>query len=291
MFQDEFLEELKTRLISLAGDILTTLPSILIALVILFLTRYAAMAVEHTISVMTSKFVYSKSLRSLFIQIGRVATWLVSTLFVCTVAFPEVNVGHLINLLGLSSVAIGFAFQDIFKNFLAGILLLLNQTFKLHDEIIVEGFKGEVEAISIRTTSIRTYQGELIIIPNALIFTSPVQVLTSQPYRRTDLAIGVDYNTPLNVAIETLLSAVGQVDGILAQPQPEVDAVNFGDSSIDFLVRYWTAPKTRDVRRAQSRMIIALKVACDKANINIPYPIRTVYHYDQQQFSDNARQS
>ncbi len=158
IFQDEFLIELKTRLVTLFGDALTALPSLLMALVILFLTRYAVMAVEHTISIISSQFIQSKFLRSLFIQVGHVLTWLLSILFVCTIAFPDVNVGHLINLSGLSSVAIGFAFQDIFKNFLAGILLLLNQTFKLHDEITVEGFTGEVEAISIRTTSIQMYR-------------------------------------------------------------------------------------------------------------------------------------
>ena len=83
-----------------------------------------------------------------------------------------------------------------------------------------------------------------------------------------------------------LLKTVYQIDDILETPEPEVDLVNFGDSSIDLIVRYWTAPSQAVVRRFQSEAIMAIKAAFDAADINIPYPIRTVYHYDQQEFND-----
>ncbi|MGD1850787.1 MAG: hypothetical protein ACFCBU_09310 [Cyanophyceae cyanobacterium] len=70
----------------------------------------------------------------------------------------------------------------------------------------------------------------------------------------------------------------------------EVDAVGFGDSSIDLVVRYWTHPEKREVRQTQSRVMLALKKACNKAGISIPYPIRSVYSFDQNQFSDNEAQ-
>ncbi|MGD1900656.1 MAG: mechanosensitive ion channel family protein [Geitlerinemataceae cyanobacterium] len=284
----KFIEQLQTRLVDFVANTLIVIPAILAALVVLFLTRYAVMAVDRAASITVKKVVRSSSLQSLFVKIARVSTWAAGILVVCTIVFPDLSVGDLIGLLGLGSVAIGFAFQDIFKNFLAGILLLLNEPFKLRDEIIVEGYSGKVEDISIRTTSVRTYQGELVVLPNSVLFTNPVTVLTSQPHRRTDLAIGVDYNTPLPMAREVLARTIASVDGVLSNPEPEVDAVGFGDSSIDFLVRYWTTPQTAMVRRAQSSAIVALKAACDEAGISIPYPIRTVYHFDQHDFDDAA---
>lgn len=196
--------------------------------------------------------------------------------------FPSLRLGDIIGLLGLSSVAVGFAFQDIFKNFLAGILLLLNEPFRVNDQIIVNDYEGTVESITIRSTQIRTYFDERIVIPNAIVFTSPVHVLTHYASRRTDLKIGLAYDTPLPIAREVLLEAVLNVEGVLSKPAAEVDLIGFGDSSIDFLVHYWTLPQKIQVRRTLSQVVIALKQACDQEGFNIPYPIRTVYLPDSE---------
>jgi small-conductance mechanosensitive channel len=86
-------------------------------------------------------------------------------------------------------------------------------------------------------------------------------------------------------AIQILLKTVTKVQGVLSNPLPEVDAVSFGDSSIDLMVRYWTLPQKVQVRQTKTRVIIALKEACKQANISIPYPIRT-YYYKQVQEGD-----
>ena len=169
---------------------------------------------------------------------------------------------------------------------MAGILLLLNQPFQLNDQIIVDDFEGTVESINIRSTIIRNYQGEQIVIPNSIVFTNPIEVLTANSHRRTDIAIGLDYNTPLPKARQILHEATSSVEDVLNEPAVEIDIVGFGDSSINFVARYWTRPQKAVVRRTQTKVIMALKAACDKANLNIPYPIRTVYFFDQQKFND-----
>jgi small-conductance mechanosensitive channel len=220
------------------------------------------------------------------VQTSYTFVWVAGILLACIIAFPSLGLGDLIALLGLGSVAIGFAFQDIFKNFLAGILLLLQEPFSLGDQIIVSDFEGTVEEIALRSTQIRTYQGELVVMPNSIVFTSPVQVMTGKLQRRTDLEIGVDYNTPLPLAIKTLHSAAKTVEEVDNTPSIEVDITGFGDSSIDLVVRYWTHPEQKSVRRIKTQMMLALKQACDQADITIPYPIRTVYHFDQEKYSD-----
>ncbi|MDB9518168.1 mechanosensitive ion channel family protein [Roseofilum reptotaenium CS-1145] len=283
-------QEIKQSILNLVGAGIEALPRILVAIAFLMFTSWAAKFARKLSTRVTDMTIKNQSLRSLLIQLSSVAAWVVGILISSVIAFPDLRLGDVVGLLGLSSVAIGFAFQDIFKNFLAGILLLLQEPFRLGDQIIVDGYEGTVEEISIRSTQIRTYQGELIVVPNSIVFTSTVQVLTNLPRRRTDLAIGVDYNTPLSHAIEVLYNAISGVDGVLTEPDPEVDIVGFGDSSIDLKVRYWTIPNQREVCRIQTRVMLALKNACDGAEINIPYPIRTVYHYNQEYFNDTYPQ-
>ncbi|KJH70572.1 mechanosensitive ion channel family protein [Aliterella atlantica] len=274
------IQEIQSSLLRLTGSVIESLPGIIFAIIILLITRYIANVTRRMSIIAGKRILKSDSLRSLLIQITYVSTWVAGVLLACIFAFPDLGLGDIVGLLGLSSVAIGFAFQDIFKNFLAGIILLLNEPFRLGDQIIVNEFEGTIEDITIRSTQIKTYQGERVVIPNAIVFTSPVQVLTAMPHRRTDLALGIDYNTSLSTAMETLLEAIDNVPGVLSSPEPEVDAVGFGDSSIDLMIRYWTLPQKVQVRQTKTRVIVALKKACEQADISIPYPIRTLYYYN-----------
>ena len=283
-------EIVKTIIISLQeliGSAVKIVPGLITALIIILLTRYAAQFVRNIMTRVGDRALRSASLQLLLSKTAYVSTWIVGVLFASVVAFPGLRLGDIIATLGLGSVAIGFAFQDIFKNFLAGVLLLLQEPFRINDQIIVGDYEGTVERIDIRTTKIRTYTGERVLLPNSTVFTSAVQVRTAFNARRTDLAVGVDYNTPLPQAAQLLQQIIASVEGVLDKPTPEIDLVNFGDSSIDFIVRYWTLPYQKEVRHVQTRAVIAIKKAFDDEQINIPYPIRTVYTYDQRKFDDS----
>ncbi|MGB7488278.1 MAG: mechanosensitive ion channel family protein [Phormidesmis sp.] len=284
---NSLLQEVQTKLIDFATQGIFALPAVVLAIVVLILTRSAAQLVRRGVGKVGQRAFKSLSLQSLLMQAGYTLTWVAGILLACIIAFPDVGVSELVGLLGLGSVDIGCAFQDIFKNFLAGILLLLQEPFSLGDQIIVDGYEGTVAEIALRSTQIRTYQGELVVMPNSIVYTSPVQVMTGRPQRRTDLAIGVDYNTPLPMAISTLHEATVGIEEIKKSPAVEVDVVGFGDSSIDLVVRYWTHSEQKSVRRIKTQVMVALKQACDQADINIPYPIRTVYHFDQEKYSDH----
>lgn len=286
LMDGSLIRQIKDSLLDLLDVAIKALPALILAILLLFITSWAAQLTRQVVSNIVGRAIKNQSLRSLLVQLSYVGAWVAGILVASVVAFPDLRLGDIIGLLGLGSVAIGFAFQDIFKNFLAGVILLLQEPFRIGDQIVVEGYEGTVEEIAIRSTQIRTYQGELIVLPNAIVFTNPIQVLTAKRHRRTDLEIGVDYNTPLPLAVDTLIHAVNSVEGVVSEPAAEVDIVAFGDSSINFVVRYWTLPQKVDVRRTRTQVIIALKRACDEASINIPYPIRTVYHFNQEKFSD-----
>jgi len=284
---DSLINEVRQTFIELVGESFKLLPGLVLALIVLLLTRTIANLVRRAAKKVAFRALNSLSLQSLLVQTSYVSTWAFGILLACTLAFQDLGFKDIISLLGLGSVAIGFAFQDIFKNFLSGILLLIQEPFSIGDQIIISDYEGTVEEIALRATKIRTYQGEIVVMPNSIVFTSPVQVMTAKPRRRTDLAIGVDYNTPLSDAVRVLSNATKSIEDIHPSPDVEVDIVSFGDSSIDLIVRYWTNSDQASVRRLKTKVMLALKKACDKADINIPYPIRTVYHFDQEKYEDN----
>ena len=282
----QILDTIFSSLRDLLGSAVKIFPAIITALIIIMLTRYAAQFARKIAEQIGHKTLKSKSLQSLLRKTANITTWIVGIVLACVVAFPGLRLGDIIATLGLGSVAVGFAFQDIFKNFLSGILILIQRPFRIDDQIVIGDYEGTVERIDIRTTKIRTYTGERILMPNSEVFTSAIRVRTAYSKRRTDLAVGVDYNTSLPQAKQILLETIKSVEGVLNKPDSELDIVGFGDSSIDLIVRYWTKPQQKIVRTVQTEAMMAIKQALDEANIGIPYPIRTVYHFDQEKYDD-----
>ncbi|MBE9047544.1 mechanosensitive ion channel family protein [Pleurocapsales cyanobacterium LEGE 10410] len=282
----QILDTVVSSLRDLVGSAVKVVPALIIALIIIMLTRYAAQFAVRIAEKIGTRTLQSRSLQSLLRKTANLTTWIFGIVLACVVAFPGLRLGDIIATLGLGSVAVGFAFQDIFKNFLSGILILIQRPFRIDDQIVIGDYEGTVEQIDIRTTKIRTYGGERVLMPNSEVFTSAVRVRTAYSKRRTDLAVGVDYNTPLPEAQSILQRTIEEVEGVLNKPLPEIDLVGFGDSSIDFVVRYWTKPRQQQVRQAQTKAILAIKKALDAADISIPYPIRTLYYYDQDKYND-----
>ena len=273
-------------LLKLLERALASIPGLLGALIVLFLTGYAVKLILKIADEAGPRAIKSTSLQLLLKKVCRIGVWTVGILLACVLAFPGFELGDIIATLGIGSVAIGFAFQDIFKNFLAGIILLVEEPFRIGDEVVIGDYNGKVENISIRTTKIRTYNGERVLLPNSTVFTDAVKVVTAHSHRRTDLAVGVDYNTSISQASSILERTITSVSGVIKEPAPEIDVVNFGDSSIDLIVRYWSNSQQKQLRRVQTKAMTAIKKALDDAEISIPYPIRTLYYYDQEKYND-----
>jgi len=121
-------------------------------------------------------------------------------------------------MLGISGLAIGFAFKDIFQNFLAGIILLITRPFELGDQIAAGGFEGTVEAIETRATTIRTYDGRRVVIPNSTLFTEPLSVNTAFGQLQSEYEIHVKADQDLDQARNRLRDAISAVAEVLRDP-------------------------------------------------------------------------
>ena len=211
-------------------------------------------------------------------------------LVAATIIFPSFNPGDALATLGIGGVAIGFAFKDILQNFLAGILILLTEPFQIDDQIIFKEFEGTVEHIETRATTIRTYDGRRVVIPNAELFTNSVMVNTAYDRRRLQYDIGIGYGDDIARAKDIILETLNSRSEVLEDPQPEALVVELADSTINIRARWWIEPPRR--ADAVASMDWVLENICNRlvaTGIDLPFPTQQILFHDQTEETDGDR--
>jgi small-conductance mechanosensitive channel len=229
-----------TTIQDMVNGIIGALPNFVLAFLIFFGFYIIGKRSNIIVRSMTDK---RKKARNVGIILGKLTQSGVITvgiLVALTTVFPSFQPGSLIQLLGIGSVAIGFAFHDIFQNFLAGILLLLTGPFRVGDEISVDRYEGTVEDIETRATTLRTYDGRRIVIPNSDLFTNSVTVYTAFRMRRIQYELSIDYDEDVKEVKQVLLEALNTIQTIEKEPAAEVLVTGLGNGSIVLQIFCWT---------------------------------------------------
>jgi small conductance mechanosensitive channel len=265
------------------------LPAIILGLIV-FVIFYI---VAKTVRRLVRRFAERRAqYRNLELVLGRLAQWAIlflGVLVAVTIVFPTFSPGDLITVLGVGGVAIGFAFKDIFQNFLAGILILLTEPFRVGDQIIVGSFEGTVEEIQTRATFIRTYDGRRVVIPNADLFTDKVMVNTAFGVRRSQYDVGIGYGDDLEGAKRLILEAMREVEGVLSDPAPDVLVVELADSTVELRARWWSESSRADVLEVQDSVLAAIKDRLSENGVDLPFPTQVVLFHDQTEETDGDR--
>ena len=269
---------------------LQQLPYIAIALLVFAVFYVAARLTRRGIRNLAQR---RRRHRNVGLVLGRLAEGgllLAGVLVALVIAIPSFKPAQLIQILGISGVAIGFAFRDILQNFLAGILILLTEPFRLGDQIVVGSYEGTVEEIETRATFIRTYDGRRVVIPNSALFTQSVTVNTAFDKRRLQYDIGIGYGDDIARAQSVVLEALSGVHGVLQDPAPEALVVDLAGSSVNIRARWWINPPLRtDVVTSVDEALRAIKDALTAAGIDLPFPTRQVLFHDQTEATDGDR--
>ena len=220
---------------------------------------------------------HHQNLVTVFRRVGSALILFLGFMVAMIIAVPSFTPGKLIGALGIGSVAIGFAFKDIFQNLLSGILLLLSEPFRIGDQIISGNFEGTVEDIQIRATTIRTYDGRKVVIPNSQLYTSTMTVNTAYSQRRLEFDVGIGYENNIIYAQQVILSVLKAAPTVSKLAEPSVIATALADSSVVLRVRWFIDDGTQTNRVASiNEVIILVKEALEEANISIPFPITTL---------------
>lgn len=273
----EITATLAKQLDQYAAGLIEAAPRLLVAIILILATWAIVIIAKLIVRRLGNRFRLRRNLINVLTMMVGVGLWLIGLLMALTVIFPSVTPGKALTTLGLGSVAIGFAFKDTFENFLAGILILLREPFQIDDHIECEDVEGQVEDITIRDSHIRQTDGQLVVVPNHMLFQNAVVVRTDRDLRRTTVMCGVAYGEEVDRARSVILDAVKQVDSVRNDVRDvEVFAQAFGASSIDFEVTWWTGSRPIDIRRSRDQVVASVKAALDDAGIEIPFPYRTL---------------
>jgi small-conductance mechanosensitive channel len=178
---------------------------------------------------------------------------------------------------GAFSVGIGFGLQTVVNNFVSGLILLFERPIQIGDMVEVGGLFGEVRRIGARSSTVRTFDGAEVIVPNATLITDPVTNWTlSDRRRRLDLAVGVAYGTDPEVVLELLEGVANAHESVLESPKPEALFLEFGDSSLNFRMRVWI-PRFEEGFSVRSQLTVGINAALRDAGITIPFPQRDLH--------------
>ena len=192
--------------------------------------------------------------------------------FLMVLATLGVDIGPLVALIGGASFIIAFAMQDTLSNFAAGLMIMIYQPFDEGDFVSVAGIAGEVRAVSVVATTIRTPDNQVIIIPNSRVWGDVITNVTGSPVRRVDLVFGIGYEEDLQKTQQVLEAVVQQHPDVLRKPAPMIRVSALRDSCVEFMVRPWVRVENYwDVYWDLTRDV---KIAFDAEGISIPYPQR-----------------
>ena len=258
-------------------DFLARSPLIIAGLLTLFLTAVVSKFVGLVVRRLAERSRLRTSLQDLVLQLITITVWIAGILLSAVIVFPGLTPAKALTVLGLGSVAIGFAFKDIFENFFAGILILWKYPFDRGDFVESGDIHGRIEEITIRTTMIRQVDGQLVVVPNATLFKNPVDVLTNRPSRRTTIMCGVAYDADLDRSRDVITTSIEKCESVRKDQPVEVFAREFGDSSINFELTWWTGAKPLDIRASQDEVVRSVRRGLDEAKIEIPFPQRTLW--------------
>lgn len=266
----------------MVNDFIVRLPYFMVAVVVLLVFWLLSLIFKSVVSKLLSKSHTHRNLVRVFQRIGGALIFFIGLMIAMVIAIPGFTPAKLVGALGIGSVAIGFAFKDIFQNLLSGILLLLSEPFRIGDQIVSGEFEGTVEDIKVRATTIRTYDGRQVVIPNSQLYTSALTVNTAYKRRRLELTVGIGYEDDIRKAREVILQALEKAETVSKLAEPSVVATEFGASSIDLKVRWFINDGTQANKVASiHEVIVEIKDQLDAAGVNIPFPIRTLDFSDE----------
>ncbi len=268
-------QPLLTILEQLIVDFLTLLPSVIAALVVFAVGLYLASIIRRLVRRSLEHRTKNPQPIALLSQL---AYWLV-VILVAAISLQMVgfNLTAFLAGLGIAGITIGFALQDVSKNFIAGLLMMIQQPFEIGETIEVGGYTGKVMAIDLRATQIRTSDGRLVLIPNGDVIITPITNFSQAESRRVEISTGVAYDSNPETVRQTALDAISGVPGILSEPASEVLFQNFGSSTLDLTIYFWINTSQTNVAAAKDAGLKAIKGAFDEKQIDMPYPTQTVY--------------
>lgn len=278
--------------------IVTNIPNLILAILVLFAAYFVSKYVNKYVSKLMARRVEQNSITNMVGRISAVVVVLAGLFLALGILNLSKTLTSLLAGAGVAGLAIGLALQGTLSNTFAGVVLSFRKKIQIGHWVETNGFSGEVMDINLKDFTLKEADNNIVVIPNKMILENPLKNYTLTTKMRVFLECGVGYESNLEdverITKETICNTFDQIE----KPEDvEFYYTEYGGSSINYLCRFWIdAENALEKLRAKSKAIIEIKKAYDKADINIPFPIRTLQFDNklsfesqdlEKQFSDN----
>ena len=262
----EFWENYQDQIIKFGKAILLTLIVMLLAwLVCKLLKKTLTRAFRNVPQV-------DEAVCKVLVSIFRVLIWVIACLIILDLF--GVNTASILTVLGAAGLAIGLAMKDSLSNIAAGLMLLILRPYKLGDYVDCGSVSGTIKDMGLFTTTLETFDGIFVSVPNNAVFGSPVKNYSRNPMRRADIVIGIAYGDSLPKAMEVLNAFLKENEFILQNPAPEVLVADMQNGVINLNLRFWT--NSNQYWDGYWSVKKGLKPVLESAGLTIPIPHRAV---------------
>ncbi|MDY7014571.1 MAG: mechanosensitive ion channel [Cyanobacteriota bacterium] len=258
----------------LARDTINNLPSILGAIVVVAIAWGLAKLVRSLVFAWAQQTEGDSNTEVLIGRLGYGAVWVVGSAIALGVL--GLDFGALLGALGLTSVAIGFSLKDVLSNYISGVILLAARPFRINDQVVIGDYEGTIAQIQLRATTLRTYDGRLVYIPNQEVFQASIINNTASPRRRSSVMVGIDYGEEIERAKEAIRNALENLETVEREPAPDILVNELAASTVNLEVRFWVDSRRSGFLATTSAVAQAIKEALERAEIDMPTDIYTL---------------
>jgi small-conductance mechanosensitive channel len=259
-------------------ETIDNLPSFLGMLLVVITTGLIAASMRHVTLTGAQHWEVDRNSKILVSRLVYGLVWVIGAIVALGVL--GLDFATLLGTLGLTSVAIGFSLKDILSNYFSGVVLLVSRPFRLGDQIVIRDFEGTVTQIQLRATTVKTYDGRVVYIPNQEVFSAIIINNTASNIRRNSITFGIDYKADITKAKQVINDAVLSLPEIEKEPKPDILVRQLAPSTVNIEVRCWVNSRRLPFLEATSLMAQAIKEALEEAEINMPTDIYTLKFND-----------
>ena len=249
---------------------ITGLPNLLTALIIFILSLYVARLLSSILRGVLQRRMAPGGVVHLLGQLTFWAIVIAGTITALERFFP---VTAFLAGLGIIGFTVGFALQDVMKNFASGVILLLQPPFHVGETIGVKGFDGTVLAIDLRATELRAVDGRVVILPNAEVLANPIINYSRANQRRVDFSLNLSHACEPRTVQQIVLKAIEEVEGFVKEPKPVIVFNSLTDSALELNANFWVDVTKTDPLHAKNSVLLKVKSAFNEEGIEIPHPV------------------
>ena len=267
-------QRLYTTTKELLRDFVGHLPSLVGAIIVIGITWGVAKGVRYVAYTWAKQTEGDSNTELLIGRLSYGGVWIVGV--VIALGVMGLDFGALLGALGLTSVAIGFSLKDVLSNYISGVILLAARPFRINDQVVIAEYEGTITQIQLRATTMKTYDGRVVYIPNQEVFQASIINNTASPRRRSSVMVGIDYGEDISEAIAVINKVLESTEEVEATPSPDVLVSELAASTVNLEIRFWVDSRRAGFLATTSKVAQAVKEALETAGIDMPTDIYTL---------------